>query len=139
SCGSSPRLRAKVMKHFDDVAIYSMPWRSAILAGWRPWREAVMDTMERRCFLKLTLGLAVVTAVGGITAPAVAMPVAPIDPPRLDPEVTPEPAIASQDDIDVTKAEPVQWWRRRRRRRRLFFRRRRLFLRRRRRRRRYWY
>ena len=98
-----------------------------------------MDTMERRCFLKLTLGLAVVTAVGGITAPAVAMPVAPIDPPRLDPEVTPEPAIASQDDIDVTKAEPVQWWRRRRRRRRLFFRRRRLFLRRRRRRRRYWY
>ena|SRR5262245_1163185 len=100
-----------------------------------------MDTMERRSFLKLTLGLAVITAVGAATARSEAMPVAPIDPPRSDPEAKPEPAIAEQDDTDVTKAEPVQWyWRRRRRR---WWRRRRYWYWRRRRRRywrrRYWY
>jgi len=95
-----------------------------------------MDTMERRSFLKLSLGLAVVAAVGAVAAPSEAMPVAPIDPPRSDPEAKPEPAIAEQDDTDVTKAEPVQWYWRRRRRRRWWWRRRRYW---RRRRRLYWY
>ena len=95
-----------------------------------------MDTIERRSFLKLALGLAVVTAVGAATAPSEAMPVAAVDPPRPDPELKPEPAIAEQDDTDVTKAEPVQWYWRRRRRRRWWWRRRRYW---RRRRRLYWY
>lgn len=91
-----------------------------------------MDTMQRRNFLKFTLGLAVITAAGAATAPAEAIPVAPIDPPRSAPEVTPEPEISNRDDGDAAKAEPVRWyWRRRRRRRWWYWRRRR--------RRRYWY
>src|SRR5215813_2404229 len=56
------------------------------------WLEDVMDTIERRGFLKLTLGLVVATAVGAATAPSEAMPVAPVSPPRSDPEVKAEPA-----------------------------------------------
>jgi hypothetical protein len=90
--------------------------------------------MERRNFLKLTLGLAAATAAGTAIRPSEAMPVAPVDPPRSDPELTPELGVANQDDIDVAKAEPTGWrWRRRRRHHRWWY------WRRRRRRRRYWY
>jgi len=91
--------------------------------------------MERRNFLKLTLGLAVATAAGAATVPSQAIPVAPIDPPQPDPEVTLEPGVANQDDIDIAKVEPVRWrWRRHRRRHHRWW-----YWRRRRRRRRYWY
>jgi len=92
-----------------------------------------VDTMERRSFLKFALGLAAVTAASAGTVPAEAIPVAPIDPPRSDPEAAPEPETSSQDDIDTVKAEPVGWRRRRRRRRRWWY------WHRRGRRRRYWY
>src|SRR5438093_8875134 len=101
---------------FDAVAICH--------SGRRRW-EVVVDTMERRSFLKFTLGLAVITAAGAATAPAEAIPVAPIDPPRSDPEVTTEPRASDQEDLDTLKAEPVRWrWRRRRRRRWWYWRRR---------------
>jgi len=91
-----------------------------------------VDTMERRNFLKFTLGLVVVAAAGAAAAPTKAIPVAPIDPPRSDSAATPEPRTSDHEDIDTLKAEPVRWhWRRRRRRRWWYWRRRR--------RRRYWY
>jgi hypothetical protein len=82
-----------------------------------------METMERRSFIKLTLGLAAITAgTAAVMKPSQAMPVmAPVEPPRQDteakPEVNsearPEPAVATQNDIDTVKPENVQYWRRR--------------------------
>jgi hypothetical protein len=90
-----------------------------------------METMERRSFLKLTLGLAAVAAgTVAVVKPSQAMPVmAPVEPPRQDteakPEAKPEPAVATQNDIDTVKPENVQYYWRRRYWRRRYWRRRR--------------
>jgi hypothetical protein len=69
-----------------------------------------MEIMERRSFLKLTLGFAAVTAGTAAVTPSKALPVmAPIDPQQLTAETKPEPAVASQHDIDTMKPENVQW------------------------------
>ena len=85
-----------------------------------------METMERRSFIKLTLGLAAVAAGTAAVTPSRAMPVmAPVEParqdteakPEVNPDAKPEPAVATQNDIDAVKPENVQYWRWRRRRR----------------------
>jgi len=88
-----------------------------------------METMERRGFLKLTLGIAAAAAVFGATIPSEAMPVtAPVEPERL-PTKAPDPAVATPEDIEDAKPEQVQYrrgyWRRRWRWRRRYWRRRR--------------
>jgi hypothetical protein len=99
-----------------------------------------VETIARRHVLKLTLGLAAACAA----VPSIAMPVAPLPQPS-SPGVAPEPAIASQADLDAARPETVQWrrdyyWRRRYWRRRYWRRRywRRVYWRRRYWRRRYW-
>lgn len=74
--------------------------------------------MERRHFLKLAFGFA---AGAGLAARAVtqaqAAPLLPTNP--LDhhkPDNEPQPAVASQDDVDCLQPEQVRWhrgWRRR--------------------------
>ena len=103
--------------------------------------------MERRDFLKLTVGF--VAGASALAASAQAAPLPPIPAAKSFPP-TPvegaEPAVASQDDIDSLAPEQVRYgWRRRRffgfRRRRFYgFRRRRFYGFRRRRfwRRRFW-
>jgi hypothetical protein len=119
------------------------------MAGDKPG-AGDMEAMERRSFLKFLIGSVSVAAAAittsAITAtPSEAMPVMP-RPPQPTPA---EPAVATQDDIDAIKPEPVQYyWRRRRywrwrRRRYRYWRRRRFVVRRgyvgwRRRRYRYW-
>jgi hypothetical protein len=98
-----------------------------------------METMERRSFIKLTLGLAAVAAGTAAVTPSRAMPVmAPVEPPQPKAEAKPEPAVgtkpdteakpesavATQSDIDTVKPENVQYWRRRWRYRRWRWRRR---------------
>lgn len=92
--------------------------------------------MERRDFLKFTVGF--VAGASALAASAQAAPLPPVSaaqgltPPRR--EGAAEPAVASQDDIDRLAPEQVRWGRRRFWRRRRFygFRRRRVW------RRRYW-
>jgi hypothetical protein len=80
-------------------------------------KEVRMQTMERRGFLKLTLGIAAAAAVAGATTPSQAMPVlAPADPQSPKTEATPEPAVATPKDVEDATVENVQWWRWRRRR-----------------------
>jgi hypothetical protein len=75
-----------------------------------------METMERRDFLKLTLGIAAAAAVVGATTQSQAMPVlAPAEPQNPKTEATPEPAVATPKDVEDAQVENVQWWRRRRR------------------------
>jgi hypothetical protein len=73
-----------------------------------------MQTMERREFLRLTLGIAAATAVVGATTQSQAMPVMPPAEPKA--EATPEPAVATPRDVEDAQVEKVQWWRWRRRR-----------------------
>lgn len=71
--------------------------------------------MERREFLKLTLGVAGVVAVGAAVTRAQAAPmVPPLGAPDLGAANTPQSAIATDRDIDGAAVEPVRWgWRRR--------------------------
>jgi hypothetical protein len=97
-----------------------------------------METFERRQFLRLVLGLAAVPAGAAATflRPAEALPLAP--PALPDATARPQPAIATQKDLDELEPALAQF-RRRRRRRVIIVRRRRrriIVLRRRRRRRR---
>jgi hypothetical protein len=73
-----------------------------------------MQTMERRGFLKLSLGIAAAAAVVGSTTRSQAMPVmAPVEP---KPDAAPEAAVATPHDVEDAQVEKVQWWRWRRRR-----------------------
>jgi hypothetical protein len=101
------------------------------------------EAMERRLFLKSLFGLAGVAVVGALSSgEAHALPIA--QPTGPGPQVQPEEAVATPQDIDAAKTEKVQYyyrWRRPRRRyvvRRYYYRpryvvRRRYFVRR-----RYW-
>jgi hypothetical protein len=73
-----------------------------------------MEIMERRNFLKLTLGLAAVAAGTAAVTPSKALPVmAPVEPQQPKTEAKPEPAVAAPNDIDAAKPENVRWyWRR---------------------------
>lgn len=100
--------------------------------------------MERRAFLKNSLGIAAGLAVLATSAHA-APQTRPIDPlagppnGKPEPEAAAQPAVATPDDIDKAQVEQVRWgWRRRWRRRRFWGYRRRRFWRRR-RFRRYYY
>jgi hypothetical protein len=77
--------------------------------------EVIMEMMERRSFLKFTLGVAAVAAGTAAVTRAEAMPVmAPVEPPRTGAEEKPTPAVATADDVNSAKPETVQWrWRRR--------------------------
>jgi hypothetical protein len=65
--------------------------------------------MERRHFLKLTLGF--VAGAGALAASAKAAPLPPVSAERLVPPrgETAEPAVISQDDVDSLKPEEVRW------------------------------
>ena len=77
----------------------------------------MVETMERRGFLKLTLGIAAAAAVVGATTQSQAMPVlVPADPQSPKTEASPEPAVATPKDVEDATVENVQWWRWRRRR-----------------------
>jgi hypothetical protein len=76
--------------------------------------------MERRHFLKVALGFAAgVGLAAQVVTEVQAAPLLPTNP--LDdrkPDNEPQPAVASQDDVDRLQPEQVQWrrrgWRRRR-------------------------
>jgi hypothetical protein len=96
--------------------------------------EIIMQTLERRSFLKLALGLAAVGVAAVSATQSQAMPTLamPAQPP-IDKEPQPEPAIANQDDVADAAPEKVQWhyrrysrwhWRRRWHYRRWYWRRR---------------
>lgn len=99
--------------------------------------------MERRAFLKVALGVVAGAAV--VSTAAQAAPLMPLPSPEnanSPTEMTPQPAVADQNDLDAARIEEVRWGRRRRwgwRRRRFWgHRRRRFWGRRRWRRRRFW-
>lgn len=91
--------------------------------------------MERRDFLKLTVGFAAGAAALAASAQAAplppVMPTQDLAPPRgEDAQSDAEPAVVTQDDVDHLKPEEVRWGRRRwgfRRRRVFGFRRRRFW------------
>ncbi len=75
--------------------------------------------MERRDFLKLTLGFA--AGAAALAASAQAAPLPPVmsadglAPPRgQGVELDAQPAVVTQDDVDHLKPEEVRWGRRRR-------------------------
>jgi len=77
--------------------------------------------MERREFLKLTLGFT--AAAGAVAATAASAQAAPLMPSTghlaaQPPAIGPEPALTNQDEVDAVRPEQVQWGRRRRRYRR---------------------
>ena len=73
-----------------------------------------MKTMERRGFLKLALGVAAAAGVAGATSRTEALPVAAAVQPQspATAEATPEPAVATPQDVEGAHVEKV-WWRRR--------------------------
>ena len=77
--------------------------------------------MERRFFLKSLLGLAGAAVVGvAAGSQAEAMPV---DHPTIAPEVKPDAAVATPEDVEAAKTQSVQYyWRRRRVVRRYYYR-----------------
>lgn len=99
--------------------------------------------MERREFLKLTLGFTAAAGalVAGAATTAQAAPMLPPQPNMVPPQDMPsaEPAIATQDEVDAITAEQVRWRRRRYRRYYVRPRRRRVYVVRPRRRRRVFY
>ena len=71
--------------------------------------------MERRDFLKIAFGFAAAAAVTTVAATSAAEAAPMIPPNRLEPDAAraPEPAIATDADLEVAAPEQVQWRRRR--------------------------
>jgi hypothetical protein len=71
-----------------------------------------MELMERRSFLKFTLGVAAAATSTAAATRTQAMPVIPpVEPPRTDAVEEPEPAVATPADVNAAQPETVQYWR----------------------------
>jgi len=75
-----------------------------------------MADIDRRSFLQLAFAAVTVAAVGALTKPAEAMPAMPPHDPERSDGAPPEPAVATEADLDAARPQSIQWrgWRWRR-------------------------